>query len=48
VLDIEWALRNGNRRNTYDLMPDGRNLVILRPLQSKVTTVKVLSGWRPF
>jgi hypothetical protein len=35
-------------RNTFDFMPDGQSLVILRQLQSSATTVQVQTAWNPF
>ena len=38
----------GTARNTFDLFPDGKSLVLLRAQQSAATTVHVQTGWRAF
>jgi len=46
--DLTWGGHRPNWRNSFDFMPDGQSLILLKPAQTGVTTVKVQTAWRPF
>ena len=48
LFELGPATRGRNWRNTFDFLPDGQSLVLLRQVQSNPTTVHVQTSWWPF